>query len=71
MKMLLRVQLVIATVLSVAGLVLLFKGFWVDPVGEIHNSVLIGYGEVMTFAGGLLGVDYTYRFKKFKYTNRK
>ena len=71
MKILLRLQLVIATLLSIAGVALLFQGFWVAPVGEIHNSVLIGYGEVMTFDDGLLGVDYSYRFKKFKYTKKK
>ena len=37
---------------------LLFCGFWVAPVGEIHNSVLVAYGEISTFAGSLLGFEY-------------
>ncbi len=61
-----NIQLYCATTLVLAGIVLLFLGFWVAPTGQIHDSVLIGFGEVMTFAGALFGIDYTYRFKKFK-----
>ena len=50
--------------LTVAGLSLLFMGFWCSPTGEIHNSVLIGFGEVSTFAGALFGVDYKYKEKR-------
>lgn len=28
------------------------------PVGEIHNSVLVAYGEISTFAGSLFGFEY-------------
>lgn len=54
------VQLWIATLMCLAGLVLVFSGFWVDPEGEIHSSVLVAFGEVVTFAGALFGVDYSY-----------
>ena len=47
--------------LWVAGL--LFMGFWCSPAGEIHNSVLVGFGEVSTFSGALFGVDYSYKYK--------
>lgn len=56
-------QLLIAVLLTVAGIVLLFLGFFFHPEGEIHNSVLIGFGEVSTFAGALFGVDYSYKTK--------
>ena len=56
-----NVQLVVACVMCVAGLTLVCSGFWVDPTGEIHNSVLVAFGEVLTFAGALFGVDYSYR----------
>jgi hypothetical protein len=56
-------QLIIALVLCFAGLILLFLGFFFSPTGEIHHSVLIGFGEVSTFAGALFGVDYSYRRK--------
>lgn len=28
------------------------------PVGEIHNSVLVAYGEISAFAGSVFGIDY-------------
>jgi len=57
-------QLVIAVVLTLAGLILLFLGFFCSPQGEIDNSVLIVFGEVSTFAGALFGVDYKYKKKR-------
>ncbi len=55
-------QLCIATLLTLAGIVLLFLGFFYPPEGEIHQSVLVAFGEVATFAGALFGVDYRYRY---------
>lgn len=63
-RMGMNIQLAMAMILCVAGIALLFMGFWCSPVGEIHNSVLIGFGEVSTFAGALFGVDYSYRIKR-------
>lgn len=57
----LTIQVVLASVLVFAGIVLLFMGFAVAPKGEIHNSVLIGAGETFTFAGALLGIEYAAR----------
>lgn len=57
------VQLVMAILLVVGGIVLIFSGFWVAPEGEIHNSVLVAFGEMSTFAGALFGVDYSYKLK--------
>lgn len=61
----LNIQLGIAVVLVTSGLVLLFCGFWIAPLGEIHDSVLVAFGEICTFAGSLIGVDYHYRFKAY------
>ena len=58
------VQLIIAILLTVSGIVLLFSGFWIDPQGLIDNSVLVAFGEISTFAGALFGVDYSYKIKK-------
>lgn len=49
----LTVQLAVAVFLTISGMVLIFSGFWVSPRGEIHNSVLVAFGEVSTFAGAL------------------
>ena len=59
-----RIQLFTAVALSIAGLVLIFTSFWVNPTGEIHQSVLIIFGELSTFSGALFGVDYSYKVKQ-------
>ena len=58
-----NIQLITAAVLSVGGLVLLFCGIFIEPQGQIHESLLIGFGEVATFAGALFGIDYTYKYR--------
>ncbi len=55
------VQLCTAVFMTVVGAGLLIAGFCVHPPGEIHSSVLVAFGEVMTFAGSLMGIDYRYR----------
>jgi hypothetical protein len=50
-----------ACVLCTFGMALLGAAFFTSPPGEIHSSVLVAYGEVMTFAGALFGIDYHYR----------
>ena len=62
----LTVQLLMAILLVVSGIVLLFSGFWIAPAGEIHISVLVAFGEISTFAGALFGVDYSYKIKQIK-----
>ena len=58
-----NIQLITAAVLAIGGLVLLFCGAYIAPQGEIHESLLVGFGEVGTFAGALFGIDYTYRWR--------
>ena len=58
------IQLLTAAILSVGGLVMLFCGVYIDPLGQLHESLLIGFGEIATFAGALFGIDYTYKFKQ-------
>ena len=62
----LNIQLALGIILVVAGLTLLFLGFYAHPIGDITNSVLVAYGEVSTFAGALIGVDYSYKYRTFK-----
>lgn len=59
----LTIQLLMAILLVLSGIVLLFSGFWIAPAGKIDNSVLVAFGEISTFAGALFGVDYTYKIK--------
>ena len=58
------IQLITAAVLAIGGLVLLFCGVYIAPQGEIHESLLVGFGEVATFAGAIFGIDYTYRWRQ-------
>lgn len=53
-------RLYMAVALSACGMLLLFMGLWIAPAGVIDPSVLVAYGEVMTFVGGLVGIDYIY-----------
>ena len=69
MKQNANIQLITAAILAIGGLVLLFCGVYIDPKGEIHDTLLVAFGEVATFAGALMGIDYTYRFKNHNNDN--
>jgi hypothetical protein len=58
-----NIQLITAAVLAICGMVLLFCGMYIDPAGEIHETVLVAYGEILTFSGSLMGIDYHYKQK--------
>ena len=69
MKQNANIQLITAAILAIGGLILLFCGVYIEPAGQIHESLLIAFGEVATFAGALMGIDYTYRFKNHNHDN--
>ena len=60
----LELQLIAAFVLSLGGLVLLFYGVFIEPQGQIHESLLVAFGETATFSGALFGIDYVYKKKR-------
>jgi len=64
-----NVQIITAAVLAIGGLILLFCGTYIDPQGEISDSLLIGFGEVATFSGALFGIDAAYSKKLWDITN--
>ena len=49
----------------------LAAGFLCPPLAYIDNSVLVAFGEVSTFSAGLIGIDYTYKYKIFMNKNSK
>lgn len=67
------VEFWLAVILIVAGVTLLFLGFYAVPIGEISASVLTAFGEIGTFSGSVMGIDYNYRYKrdKLEYEERK
>jgi hypothetical protein len=64
MKDKLRFQLVVSAVLVAVGCGLLIAGFCVPPIGIIDSSILIAFGEILTFVGAVFGIDYSYKAKK-------
>lgn len=43
-----------------AGTSLTFLGMFIDPVGEIHTTVLTSLGVFLTFSGSLIGISTHY-----------
>lgn len=64
------IKLWLAVGLCIFGCCLLIAGFIVNPLGIIHQSVLIGFGEIMTFSGAILGINYMYQ-SRVKYLEMK
>ena len=59
-----KIQLTLSVTLCVFGCLMLTAGFIAPPLAEIHHSVLIAFGEILTFSGSLIGIDYKYRYKE-------
>lgn len=59
----LTLQLILAVTMAIFGCIMVVAAFIVPPTGEIHPSVLTAFGEILTFAGAVLGIDYNYKFK--------
>lgn len=57
-----------AVVSFAVGVVLIFTGMFMPPVGEISGNVLIGCGEFLSFTAALLGINVHYdnELQKFK-----
>ena len=61
-----KIQLFIATVATGFGIALIAVAILLPPAGYIDPTVLTAYGETLTFAGALIGVDYHYKSKSPK-----
>ena len=59
----LTLQPICAVAMVLIGSSLLIAGFVVPPLGVIDSSVLIAFGEILTFVGALFGIDYHYKSK--------
>ena len=58
-----KTQLILSVAMCAFGCALLACGFLAVPTGEIHQSVLIAFGEILTFSGSLIGIDYHYKYR--------
>lgn len=59
-----RYQVILAIVLVAIGVILIIVAFIVPPTGIIDPTVLTAFGEILTFSGSLIGIDYHYRSKQ-------
>lgn len=51
-------------ILFLTGVGLLIAGFIVPPVGVIDPSVLVAFGEALTWVGAIIGIDYKYQNRR-------
>ena len=60
-----KTALRLAVFMVIVGVGLLITGLIIPPKGEIHSSVLIAFGEIITFAftiiGSVIGVSAHYK----------
>lgn len=54
-------RIFVASLLVIFGIALIIAAFVVPPTGVIDPTVLTAYGETLTFAGALFGIDSHYR----------
>lgn len=64
-------KIIIAAVLTIFGIALIIAAFVVPPTGIIDPTVLTAYGETLTFAGALFGIDSHYRSNNIKDNEEK
>ena len=57
-------QVLLSVVLVCFGVILIIAAFIAPPLGVIDPTVLTAFGEILTFAGSLIGIDYHYRYKQ-------
>ncbi|NDW10686.1 hypothetical protein D0T56_13615 [Dysgonomonas sp. 520] len=61
MKHKIKFQYIISCILIIVGCFLLICGLFIPPIGIIDNSILIAFGEILTFVGALFGIDTNYK----------
>ena len=67
----LTIQLWLGVFLAIFGVILIIASFLCPPMGIIEASVLAAIGEIFTFSGSLIGIDYHYKFKKFEIADER
>ena len=56
-------QVILAGLTVIGGIVMVMCSLYIDPEGVIDPTVLVAFGEALTFAGAVIGVDYHYKHK--------
>jgi len=58
-----KIQMWVAVFLVAFGVILIIAAFIIPPTGVIDPTVLTAFGEILTFAGAIIGIDYHHRVK--------
>lgn len=58
-----NLQFLLSILVLIAGLVLVFLGFYAIPIGEIHYTVIGTFGMFLSFVGAVWNIDIKYQFK--------
>ncbi len=58
-------QTAMAGLLIIFGVVAVLIALYMPPRGEIHPSVIVVFGMVLTAAGAFLGIDLNFQFKHY------
>ena len=68
-----KLKFAAALVTLLAGLVLIFMGVFLPPIGIIDASIEIVFGEILGFVGAIWGIDTSYATKtrelEYRYRN--
>lgn len=56
-----KIQIICAIVGMVLGAFLIIMGMCSEPLGVLDASVNVALGEVLTFVGSIIGIDYNYK----------
>lgn len=61
----------VGCILILVGIILIFLGFYEEPVGELSGSLLAATGEVFTLGGSFCGIDayVEYKVRKLNHNN--
>ena len=65
------IQLWLGVSLAIFGIILIIASFICPPLGLIETSVLTAIGEIFTFSGSLIGIDYHYKYKKYEIADER
>lgn len=55
------IQIICAVAGMALGTFLIVMGMLSEPIGVLDSSVNIALGEVLTFVGSIIGIDYNYK----------
>ena len=60
-----------ALLLIVAGIALVFVGMLVEPQGQIHESVIYIFAQILIYCGSIFGIDMYIKKSIKEHINKK